>query len=108
MSALNDAKSLHDQAVEQANRTRDMGLTVGDIRDKLLDLMNSSRHAHDNAQAANDLNIRNRRLMDKLKDTIDGIRTGEAAADNTLKVWEDAGMIIFWAILVWCKIKYTV
>jgi methyl-accepting chemotaxis protein len=63
---LNNARSLHDQAMEQANRTRDVAGEVGDITDKLRDLNNNSRHALDNAQAANDLNNRNKALKDRL------------------------------------------
>lgn len=65
-TALNNARSLHDQAMEQVNRTRDVGAEVEDIRDKLRDLNNNSRHARDNAHAANDLNDRNKLLKDRL------------------------------------------
>ena len=66
LPALNNARSLHDQAMDQANRTRDLGAEVKDIADKLRDLNNNSRHALDNAQAANDLNNRNKQMKDRL------------------------------------------
>jgi laminin alpha 3/5 len=90
VEALNDAKKLFDQAAEQANRTRDLGISVTDIKDKLNDLMNNSRHALDNAQAANDLNIRNQKLLDKLRNTVADINDGKSNAEMTIQMTRDA------------------
>ena len=70
--------------MEQANRTRDLGRDIMDITDKLRDLNNNSRHALDNAQAANDLNNRNKQLKDRLLGMIDDINDKAAAAGATL------------------------
>lgn len=63
LKALRRAKELMDRATSQANRTVEISFLIDDIRNKLQDLQNSSRHSMDNSQAASAMNTRIRQLM---------------------------------------------
>ncbi len=58
---------LLDRATEQENRTNDLRFDLEDIRSKLIELSNFSRHTIDDAQAAKDLNVQSRRKIETIQ-----------------------------------------
>lgn len=64
---LRRVKDLEELINEQERQLRDDEARVDDVLDKLRELRNYSRHAIDNAQAAEAVNTRDRKLMDDIK-----------------------------------------
>lgn len=64
---LHRAQAVHQQALEQANRTETLSVDLTDVFEKLQDLMNNSRHSMDNTQSSNGFVFRSRELLNEIK-----------------------------------------
>ena len=92
---LTRAQELHDLAVSLEEELTDLDTRLSDLDALYVDLMNRSRHALDDSQAAVDMNTRNGNLLghtnddrqaalDLLRDLEDGVAMAGNMIDDAL------------------------